>query len=266
MKMKRSQISAYSQLTDWKGECALFVVAHARYQRSRGKNPSECYKNETNPRKALLLALSNLRIYEVMVGEYIPTSITRMVAIAKLTNQEVTGKFNDITITADLVTPAAVLVQQWEDKINHYCEEYYKSPQFKQQQEERVTQKKAMRTQVKGSMKLLETLNFDDLTAVIDWFDGIRNATDDVEAIKFVPREEIVQKFEEHGYIPGANCGEEYDSEDKENVARHLVGQALKDLKEFGSILQVYSYKAEEWREKFLRSNASTEPIPEPAS
>ncbi len=260
MKMKRSQISAYSQLAGWRGERALFVVAHARYQRSRGKNPSESYKDERNPFKALRLALDNLRIYEAMAGDYIPASITRMAAIAKLTNQEVTGKFNDVTITADPLTAAATLVKRWNDGMNRNHEEYRKSPEYKQRQEERAAEVLAMRTQVEGSMQLLETLNFDDLAAVIDWFDGIREATDDVDVMGLVPSHEIVQKFEKHGYQAHANCGDEFDSENKENVARYLVGQALGCMKEFGAIHQVYSHMAEEWRKKFFGSESILEP------
>lgn len=41
---------------------AEFVVAHAKWQKSRGRKPSESYKKELNPAKALKLALEELRL------------------------------------------------------------------------------------------------------------------------------------------------------------------------------------------------------------
>ena len=40
-----------------KGSGADYVIAHAKWQRSRGRNPSESFKGERNPLKALALAL-----------------------------------------------------------------------------------------------------------------------------------------------------------------------------------------------------------------
>lgn len=42
----------------------LFVVAHAKRQNKRGKQPSEKYKNEMNPQQALRLALNDLACHD----------------------------------------------------------------------------------------------------------------------------------------------------------------------------------------------------------
>lgn len=265
MKMKRSQISGYTQLAGWNTERALFVVAHARYQRSRGKNPSEPYKGERNPFKALRLAHDDLRIYEPMCGSWIPASIATMSAIAKLSNQEVTGKFNDVSVTADPTTPASVLVARWETETNRQREEYRKSPKYQRQARLQEIEVAALQMKMNEMMARLETLNFDDLAAVINWFDQIRDASDHVGVS--VPSGEIVQKFEEHGYIVNANTEDAYNPEDKENSAHYLIGQALSCLKEVGAIHQVYRDFAKEWREKFLGSDDFTAGlVPQPVN
>ncbi len=50
--MKKSVLSQHEQAS------AEQVVAHAAWQRSRGRNPSMSFMEQHNPRKALLLASS----------------------------------------------------------------------------------------------------------------------------------------------------------------------------------------------------------------
>ncbi|PIR83505.1 hypothetical protein COU19_00175 [Candidatus Kaiserbacteria bacterium CG10_big_fil_rev_8_21_14_0_10_56_12] len=61
--LKRSQVSRYPQ------GAAEHVVTHARWQRSRGRNPSEPFLWEKNPRKAL--ALAERMAYFSPLGEYL---------------------------------------------------------------------------------------------------------------------------------------------------------------------------------------------------
>lgn len=46
---------------------AQFIVSHANKKRKRGKNPSLPYNGERNPRKALLLALSDIEKLKLLV-------------------------------------------------------------------------------------------------------------------------------------------------------------------------------------------------------
>jgi len=51
--MKKRDVESFKQ----QRQDAEYVVSHAKWQRSRGRNPSEPYRGEKNPRKALALAL-----------------------------------------------------------------------------------------------------------------------------------------------------------------------------------------------------------------
>lgn len=65
---------------------ASYIVAHARWQMSRGRRPSESYRGERNPRKALSLAreevMSNLE-YGVQVKTNKHLFDTRGILIAQ---------------------------------------------------------------------------------------------------------------------------------------------------------------------------------------
>jgi len=53
--MKKSIAKGYQPFS------AEYVVAHAKWKKSRGRQPSMSYKGERNPHKALALALIDLR-------------------------------------------------------------------------------------------------------------------------------------------------------------------------------------------------------------
>lgn len=127
--MKHSQLTTL--IDPWEGKSALYIVEHARYQSSRGKNPSEPYKGELNPRKALELALIELRTYRMRVGGWIPRGIAEMVAIAKITKQEVTGEFNGVSVTASPTSSPEALNKWWSNEMDRKAEEYLNSDEYK---------------------------------------------------------------------------------------------------------------------------------------
>lgn len=257
--MKRSQVT--SHITRWEGKGALYIVAHSKFQKSRGKNPSEPYKGELNPRKALLLALAELQKFDPMCGSYIPASIAQMVGVAKFTNQEVTGTFNGVTITANPTSSPEILAVQWQEEMDRQAREYRNSAEYKSYLLKRALEVQALRVKVRDLMKWLETLDFGNLEAVVNWFDEIQEASNDVDASSELTRNEIVQKFQQHGYQPGVNTEEEFKEEDKDNFARWLVGQALDNLITVGAVHPMFKDFAKDWRNKFSAPSAETETV-----
>ena len=66
-----------------------------------------------------------------------------------------------------------------------------------------------------------------------------------------VDRERIIATFGAHGYVSGVNCGDAFDAEDRENVARWLIGQCLANLVSVGAIHGIVHKFADDWIEKF---------------
>jgi hypothetical protein len=131
--MKRSQVLSCSNRRKKMGVAnnALYVVIHAMFQRSRGKNPSEPYKGERNPFKALKLAIVELRTFNPRCGGHIPTMIVEMVEISKRTKQEVTGKFNGVSVTATPKSSPEALADWWSKEMDRQVEEYCNSDESK---------------------------------------------------------------------------------------------------------------------------------------
>ena len=148
--MKRSKVIA--QITRWEGKGALYIVAHARYQSHRGKNPSESYKGELNPRKALQLALTELRTYDPMCGDWIPAGISKMVGIAKFTNQEVTGEFNGVSVTAKPTSSPEVLADWWSKEMDRRSEEYRSSDEYKNREREYHEREERRQLMLEGAL------------------------------------------------------------------------------------------------------------------
>lgn len=76
------------------------VVAHAAWQRSRGRQPSMFFMNEANPRKALALAIKAILRDAWKWGRMITTMAEVMVLIIKATGRSCTTTFNNIRISA----------------------------------------------------------------------------------------------------------------------------------------------------------------------
>lgn len=64
-------------------------------------------------------------------------------------------------------------------------------------------------------------------------------------------RETIVSAFERRGFKAGENCGADYKPDDRSNMFRYLVGQALSGLKDGPAIHPILHKFAAEWREQF---------------
>lgn len=98
----------------WRERDAVDVILHGQWQRSRGRNPSESYKGECNPRKAYELALDELRAYKpTLEGMRIQDFITRIIFHAQLLGERVSGTFNGISIQARADSNPTELVKQW---------------------------------------------------------------------------------------------------------------------------------------------------------
>jgi len=240
--VKKAQLANY--VDRWEGKGALYVVAHARRQRTRGKNPSEPYRDHRNPRRALEAARKDLEIYEAMAGDYIPMAIVRMLAIAKLAEQSVRGTFNGVEIIATPTSLSATLVNQFHAEQERQGEEYRKSPEYARVQREQAERMTMLQQKADALMEQLSTLDFSNQTALLDWVAEMEEPRDHVGVR--VDGELLVRTFEAHGYVAGANCGDEFKEHDADNFARWIIGQALE------SSYPMVSHFAKEWKERFL--------------
>ena len=53
--------------------------------------------------------------------------------------------------------------------------------------------------------------------------------------------------FGEHGYEPGVNTGDDFAVDDRENVGRYIIGQALDGIRSVGSPHPIIHKFATDW-------------------
>jgi hypothetical protein len=82
---------------------ACRVIAHAKWRKKRGKNPSKAYREEMNPRKALAMAYADLEKFDALCGMRLGPVLVNLVDAARLTQKNIRmDNYNGVNI---LITP-----------------------------------------------------------------------------------------------------------------------------------------------------------------
>ena len=95
-------------------------------------------------------------------------------------------------------------------------------------------------------MRQLPSLDFNNQEKILDWLCAFVVPCNVVEDLQ-----EVIGIFTSHGYEAGVNAGEAYNGEDKDNVARYIVGQALSSMRDEGFVPQVIEGFMTDWKTKF---------------
>ena len=241
-----------NQFKRWRGEVKkpLYVVAHARWQQSRGRAPSMSYRGERNPRVALAMALEDLKVYEPGGGEHVSGTAARLAIITGLTGQDCQAQFNDVTIIAHPGDSVETLSEFYSAESRRRHEEWERSEKGQEYRRKQEETRARLQKVIDDAMLVLPTIDFTDFSAVIDWLSSIRDASDHVGVVR--PHELILQTFHERGFEPNVFCNDAFVKGDKEIEARWLIGQALSCLQgSVHAIHQMFDHFADLWREQF---------------
>lgn len=65
-------------------------------------------------------------------------------------------------------------------------------------------------------------------------------------------RQNLLNKFKEFELIPNMCLNEQFDENNKENVAKYIIGQALDGILNVGSPHQIISSFHDKWKNKFV--------------
>ncbi len=98
----------------------------------------------------------------------------------------------------------------------------------------------------------LETLDFQDFDGLIRWLCEAQPLSEIVRPP--FPAQEVFHAFRSQGFLPGANQGDAFNPQDRENVARFVIGSALEGLAFRGRIHPSMHWYARRWR-KFAASS-----------
>lgn len=117
------------------------------------------------------------------------------------------------------------------------------------------TIEKEKQKKVDSLMKELPKLDFKNIKEVLDWLNEF--PTDYRVGKKDIKT--VLSAFKDHGYKLNVNVGESYKPEDRDNVARYIIGQSLQFLKDEGYIHDVMHRDIMNWKMKFGSANEKKE-------
>jgi hypothetical protein len=164
------------------------------------------------------------------------------------------GEFNGIMLRAEFGETADAIVRRWEAESAARAKAYAESPEGIAAAAERDRERSDLQARHDALMRRLPSLDFKDDVSVLDWLCAMQGPSDYIGVI--VRGETIIAAFEKHGFKPNANTGRAFRPEDRENVFRYLVGQALDGLQ--GPAIHGIIHKfVGEWKAKFLRAPAT---------
>lgn len=181
-------------------------------------------------------------------GDTVQIVCKSLVLEAQQLNEEVFFKFNDITIIAHKNSDPNKLVESFLETNQKRLHDYYNSKEYKQKclKEKKETEQNQKKMDL--VMKKMDSIDFHDLDSIINWW--LLFESNHYSGVYFHTNQ-IIQTFESKGYKSNANIGISFNSENKENVARYIIGQCLQGIQSHGHINPIVHKFAREWREKF---------------
>lgn len=186
---------------------------------------------------------------EFFVGSHANNSASTLAELANQHNDVYWAYFNGVRMTAIPGDEPLHVIEAWQKEQDRRSEAYHNSPEGKRAAKEAEDRKKACQAAVDKLMQKFEALDFSNLDELVQFLDDLSEPGDHVN-VSF-DRQRIVDTFAQHGFERNVNIGDAFNANDRENVARYLIGQALNFLHMFGTIHPVFSFMAADWRKKF---------------
>lgn len=179
-----------------------------------------------------------------MAGSHVSDAISELIAEAPAE-----GEFNGITITAHPGDKHQTLLAQWNAAMDARAKAYRESPEGLADAAEQEQKRQQLQSRHDSLMNRLPSLDFKDQVAVLDWLCAMQEPSDYRGVI--VRGNTILCTFSKHGFKPSVNTGADFKPDDRDNVFRYLVGQALDGLS--GPAIHPILHKfVGEWKAKFL--------------
>ncbi|NNM75098.1 hypothetical protein [Enterovirga aerilata] len=183
-------------------------------------------------------------------GTHIDHAATLLVEAARASaDGEAWATFNGIDIRACGSSDSAEIVRQWRAESDRQDEAYRQSPEGRAAAARSAAEVEELQERHDALVHELASIHPADHVALLDWLCRLQPCSDRVGVR--VDSDTIVKVLEQAGYRANANVGPAYRPDDRENVFRYLVGQALDGLKNGPAIHPILLKFAAEWRERF---------------
>lgn len=185
---------------------------------------------------------------EFGAGEHISRAACRLVEAAQKYG-EAKGQFNDIELIATKTSVPQDITEYFDAECARRSEAYRNSPEGIAAAKRNQDEIAALECERDRLMAALPSLDFSNQSAVLDWLCALQVPSD--RSGVSVDSKTVLTVFKDHGLLPGANCGTNYNGEDRDNVYRYIVGQGLSGLKDGPAIHWIINKFTAEWKVKF---------------
>lgn len=192
-----------------------------------------------------------MNTYEPLIGEDISETARIMVTMANTANSAFKANFNDCVLIVNPGDKAKDIVKFYNEESNRRTAAYRKSPEAKCAELESEKRKEEAQRKHDALMRQLPNLDFTNDVTVLNWLCEFQDPSDHSGVVKH--QNEVLTIFAKHGYQPSVNLGEAFNGEDRDNVARYIIGQALANLQgDVGAIHKIVHVFTASWKKKFV--------------
>lgn len=194
-----------------------------------------------------------IRTIEANCGEHIAHYVNRLLEEKKRLTEHpvVNGEFNGVLFGVTEFSTEEALLSFFDAEMTRKRKEYEESAEYKQRQRERIEQLNVLSVKTSMLMDELRILDFSDYKNVLKWVKKFQPYSNDSGLA--VPKEEILHLFATNGYEINVNTYAQFNSDDEENHARWIIGQALDGIEKVGAMHPMVVTFTERWENKFLQ-------------
>lgn len=154
--------------------------------------------------------------------------------------------FNGIILIADKDSSPQSIMDDYRVQLDARSEAYRKSPEGIEAARKRTAEIARKQQLFDELMHRLPDLDFSNQEQLLDWFCELET-TMDTGVRHDGYHATVVDTFAQNGYYPNVNTGSDNNPEDRDNVARYIIGQCLA----MDIVHQVVHHFADEWKKKF---------------
>jgi hypothetical protein len=165
--------------------------------------------------------------------------------------EEVCYNFNGVNLIANQNSTVDWLIATFEEQMSLAHNKYINSDAYKVLETERLLELIENQLKAKLLMEEFQSLDFSDYTRLLNWLSEIQPLSDLIGVLSDENKNIIISTFEQNGYLPSVNTGENFKEDDEDNVARYLIGQALDNLIYVGAIHHILQDFIIQWKSKF---------------
>jgi hypothetical protein len=158
------------------------------------------------------------------------------------------GVFNDIRLDATPASTIVAIVADYDRISKERAEAYRRSPEGIAAAQRSDEERRALQDKHDTLVAQLETLDWNNDVAVLDWCCSMQEPSDRVGII--IKKDTILAAFARHGYTPNMRTGSDFMEDVRRVHHAYLIGQALAGLQSVAIHGIIHDF-ADRWKQKF---------------